>query len=441
MPSVVRLTLTAAALPGALIAAIALAPPPVASADPTPTPEPTATPAPSPNPTPPQPTTGDASAITAVGASLSGMLSTGGADTDYHFDYGTSTSYGLSSPTVSVGASPSPASAAATLGGLTAATTYHYRLVATNAAGTVGGADRIFTTAAPPHKPAVATRAPSALTATTATIVGRVNPYGLPTTYTFDWGTTTKYGTTTQSASVAVGPTQTVEAQLTGLQPNTKYAFRVNATNAAGTVHSTSRSFTTGRGITSVSLTSVRRTLDWDGVTVISGAVRGSVPGGTKVLLLRQNHPFTGAYEQVGSQTASSAGTYSFSIARLYEATHLRVVADTTPQVTSSTLTLRSRMLARLSQGARTSGSVRLTGVVYPAVAATIVKLERRSPKGRWVVLKRPKLTRSASGRGTFRLRVTRSRAHTQRYRLVVTPNDGGAHVTTAARSVYVARR
>ncbi|MEH3054731.1 MAG: fibronectin type III domain-containing protein [Patulibacter minatonensis] len=430
------------ALSGALLGtASAQAPDPTGTPTPVATPTPEPTPTPAPNPTPPQPVTGDSSGMTATTATLGGSLTTGGAATTYRFEYGTTTSYGLASPAVSVPAGVSPAAAAGNLTGLTAGTVYHYRLTASNAAGTTSGADRTFTTLAAPKRPAVATRAAEGLTGTAATIVGRVNPYGLPTTYRFEWGLTTAYGNATTTASVTVGPTQTVTAQLTGLQPNTKYVYRVVATNSTGTSRSTSRSFTTGRALTGVSLSAVRRTLSWEGVTVVSGVVRGAVPGGTKVRLYRQAHPFSSPYREVASQTTNAAGAYSFSIARIYGATHLRVVAESTPSVTSPTITLRTRLLARVSISRRTAGTATLRGVVYPAIAATRVQLQRRSVSGRWIRVASPKLTLATSGRATFTKKVSRSRVRAQRYRIVVAPNDGGAHLTTTATSVLVPRR
>ena len=49
---------------------------------------------------------------------------------------------------VSAGNGSLPRMSASTLSGLLPATTYHYRVVATNSFGTVVGADRTFTTAA-----------------------------------------------------------------------------------------------------------------------------------------------------------------------------------------------------------------------------------------------------------------------------------------------------
>jgi CSLREA domain-containing protein len=64
------------------------------------------------------------------------------------FQYGTSTNYGLNSPTTTVPAGASGTAVSASLTGLAANTTYHYRLVVANRDGVSLGADRTFSTAA-----------------------------------------------------------------------------------------------------------------------------------------------------------------------------------------------------------------------------------------------------------------------------------------------------
>lgn len=73
-----------------------------------------------------------------------------GVATSYHFDYGTSTSYGTSTPTQSAGSSTSTQPVSAARSGLVAGATYHFRLVASSAEGSTSGGDRTFTTATPP---------------------------------------------------------------------------------------------------------------------------------------------------------------------------------------------------------------------------------------------------------------------------------------------------
>jgi phospholipase C len=94
----------------------------------------------------------ETSSATAVGQStavLQGSVDPEGASlSDCHFEYGTSSSYGLSVPCASLPAAGSdPVAVSANLSGLTPNSTYHLRLVATSIGGTSRGADRTFTTA------------------------------------------------------------------------------------------------------------------------------------------------------------------------------------------------------------------------------------------------------------------------------------------------------
>lgn len=100
--------------------------------------------------TAPAVTTSAASGITASGATLNGSVNPEGASTTYKFDYGTTTSYGSSAPATpgSAGSGTSAVSESQAVSGLTASTTYHYRIEATNATGTSFGSDQTFTTSA-----------------------------------------------------------------------------------------------------------------------------------------------------------------------------------------------------------------------------------------------------------------------------------------------------
>jgi hypothetical protein len=92
----------------------------------------------------PEANTGLAATIHATSAVLNGTVSPNGLTTTYYFEYGTTTAYGLVTASWTTDAD---ASVAATVGGLSADTTYHYRLVATNSSGTSYGSDRSFQTA------------------------------------------------------------------------------------------------------------------------------------------------------------------------------------------------------------------------------------------------------------------------------------------------------
>jgi phosphodiesterase/alkaline phosphatase D-like protein len=96
----------------------------------------------------PAATTGDAYGVEAYGANVEGTVETGGSETTWWFEYGTSpdVSQWQATPEDSAGSGSGAVSVTAVLGGLDPGTIYHYRLVASNAAGTAHGNERIFTT-------------------------------------------------------------------------------------------------------------------------------------------------------------------------------------------------------------------------------------------------------------------------------------------------------
>jgi hypothetical protein len=98
-------------------------------------------------PAPPAVVTGSATGVSQTGATIAGTVNPNGLATIYQFQYGTTTSYGSTTTSASAGSGSSAVNESATLTGLTARTTYHYRLIATSTAGTTTGADQTFTTA------------------------------------------------------------------------------------------------------------------------------------------------------------------------------------------------------------------------------------------------------------------------------------------------------
>ena len=79
-------------------------------------------------------------------ATLNGAVNPKAAETKYYFDYGTTISYGTKTAEVSAGSGTTNVEVSKDVTGLTASTTYHVRIVATNSNGTAYGADAQFTT-------------------------------------------------------------------------------------------------------------------------------------------------------------------------------------------------------------------------------------------------------------------------------------------------------
>ncbi len=97
---------------------------------------------------PPTVVTEAASAVGQTSATLTATVNPSGRTvSDCHFDYGTTLSYGKSVRCASrPGSGESPVAVSASLRGLNANTTYHFRIVATNPKGTSKGGDETFTT-------------------------------------------------------------------------------------------------------------------------------------------------------------------------------------------------------------------------------------------------------------------------------------------------------
>ena len=131
---------------------------------------------------PPVVVTGAASAISAT-ATLGGTVNPRGTEATYRFDFGTDTTYGVEVAGGSAGAGGDAGAVSAAVAGLQPLTTYHYRVVATGPGGTVTGQDAQFTTAPTPVNPAdripvAATGDVSAVTTTSVTLTGTLDPRG-----------------------------------------------------------------------------------------------------------------------------------------------------------------------------------------------------------------------------------------------------------------------
>jgi hypothetical protein len=185
--------------------------------------------------------TGTVSTVTPSGATLNGTVNPNGLATSWSFEYGATTSYGSQTSSQSLAAGTTDSAVSVTLSGLTPGTSYHYRLDATSSAGTSTGSDGIFTT---PSAPGVVTGAATSVAGTSATLNGTVDPNGEPTTYSFQYGTTAAYGSSTAQASIAAGTSViSVSAPVSGLAASQTYHFRLIATSAAGSTDGPDMSF------------------------------------------------------------------------------------------------------------------------------------------------------------------------------------------------------
>jgi hypothetical protein len=99
---------------------------------------------------------GDPTNVTQSGAILQGSINPSDKPTTYYFEYGTSTGYGTTTAQATLPKSKAWQAVSAVITGLSAGSTYHYRIVAWNGGGTKDktvGSDHTLTTASPPDSP------------------------------------------------------------------------------------------------------------------------------------------------------------------------------------------------------------------------------------------------------------------------------------------------
>jgi FG-GAP-like repeat len=196
---------------------------------------------------PPTASTKAATLIGDSGATLNGSVNPNGAETKYFFEYGTTTSYGSKTSEALAGSGTTAVEKSQAISGLSPNTTYHYRVVAKNDnPDPAYGADLTFRTSGPPTV-SIGAAVPDP-NGKAATLNATINPNGHGTTYQFEYGKTSSYGSkvppTPASAGSGTSPVNVSEA-LSGLEPGTTYYYGVAATNEAGTVKSEGKTFKT----------------------------------------------------------------------------------------------------------------------------------------------------------------------------------------------------
>ncbi|MCP4710995.1 MAG: hypothetical protein GY869_20415, partial [Planctomycetes bacterium] len=140
--------------------------------------------------------TDPATSIGQTSATLNGRVNPNNVSATYYFEYGETTNYELgSTPETNAGSGSENVPVNAVIFGLDPDTTYHFRIVANNTAGTTHGGDLTFKTL--PEPPGAITAPAPDVTSRSAVLNGAVDPGCSETFYYFEYGTTTAYGSAT----------------------------------------------------------------------------------------------------------------------------------------------------------------------------------------------------------------------------------------------------
>ncbi len=180
-------------------------------------------------------------------------------------------------------------------------------------------------------KPVAVTSNATDITSSSAVLRGMVNPKGLATTYWFQYGPTTSYGSNTTKRSAGSGSANSnVNESIAGLSAANTYHGRLVASNSAGITYGVDVAFDTGGGAAVAPDVVTKAAVS---VTATSALLRATVnPRGSSTACCFEYGPttvygFTTATQQVGSTTtplAVSAAIGGLSPSNLY---HHRVKA------------------------------------------------------------------------------------------------------------------
>jgi len=326
------------------------------------------------------------SAVGVDTATLAAAVTPNSEDTTYHFEWGTTTSYGQATAETNAGTGASARTATATLTGLSVATTYHVRVVATNATGTTIGPDRAFATTAA-GAPVATSGAATGVGPDDATLNATINQaQGATTTYHFEWGTTASYDSRIPAGEAPVasdGSDHAVAEDLTGLEPNTTYHFRVVATSGGTATAGDDITFTTDAVLPSADTTSA------DAVSAGGATVSGTVDPMNSPTMYRFEWGETTAYgntapaadEAVGSDHAPHTVVETLSGLVPNTTYHFRVVATSQSGTTAGadqafTTSLAAPGAATVAATDLSAAAATLHGTVNPRNAATAYRFE-----------------------------------------------------------------
>ena len=366
--------------------------------------------------------TGSTTSITLTTAKLTGSVNPNGLATTWYFEYGTTTSYGTKTAVKSAGSETKATNVSAPLSGLKAATTYHYRLIATNSGGTNAGADRAFSTAGPP---VARTGAAQEIGPASAKLTGTVNPRGLRTTWYIEYGTSTSYGLTTPSRSAGSSfADRSVAAAISGLRPSTIYHYRLVARNDAGTSRGADVAFTTA----GVTLTASATSVVYGGSVTLSGLVPTRRAGELVTIYAREVNG--GSPHSLASVVTDATGAWRFAVRPTILTYYLAGWnGGFTPE---TAVGVRPSVSFRALTGRRFKVLVRGSH----SFAGRFVQLQRRTASGRWVTVKRVRLGRHSGA--IFRARLPRG---TSTLRVAMSVNQAGfGYLAGFSRTIIVRR-
>jgi hypothetical protein len=286
-------------------------------------------------------------------------------------------------------------------------------------------------------RPAVRTGGVSSVTPTTATLNGRVDANSAATTYFFQIGTTSLYGSNTAVTPIGSGANpRRVSVAVAGLAPSTRYHYRIVAQNQFGIRKGADRTFKTRVQPLGVTLAANPPTVAPGGAATLAGQLTGTNNAGRQVVLQSNPWPYTQGFANVGNaQVTDSAGNYSFALLSVPVTTQFRVLMPQKPEIVSPIVVLGAALQVRTDTKKvarhRHSVSVRFRGSVSPQNDGGRVSIQKLRD-GVWTEIAHTRAKDAGSSKSRYRTRTRIFRSG--QFRVVAEAQ--GQYVSGAGRTI-----
>ena len=218
-------------------------------------------------------------------------------------------------------------------------------------------------------KPLAVTGAVSHVRGTSAELEGTVTPGTQTTSYYFQYGPTSAFGSQTTPGSLPPGSARVKVGQtVTGLLPG--YHYRLIATSAAGSSTGKERIYTVKTLKVAFTLVKPSSPTVYGRPLTISGSLAGPANAHREIVLQESPYPFLDPFATLGTPIfTNAAGGFVFPVASLTASTQFRVSTVDPRPIYSPTVT--EQVAFKVTLKVRTSahkGLVRLYGTISPAV-------------------------------------------------------------------------
>jgi hypothetical protein len=293
-------------------------------------------------------------------------------------------------------------------------------------------------TAAAAEKPTVTSGAATSIQPTTVTLNGFVTPNGANTTYYFQYGTSSLYGSVTPATVVNAGSGRVkVTAAVGLLTPVTTYHYRLVAQNAKGVSRGKHRRFKTKPQPLGFSVAATPNPVAAGGATTLAGALTGTNSDDRRIQVKYSPWPYT-AFQPYGNQLVTNAdGSFSVPILSVPVNTQFIVELVARPEVVSTPVVVGASLdvtrRVKVTRGDR-RGKLRFRGRISPAVDGEQVLIQKlRLKDGVWLTVGETFARNNGDSSSRYRKTIRQKRGG--RYRVLVNV-DEGTYVPSSSRSI-----